>query len=353
MEKTKVAVLGATGSVGQRFIQLLDNHPYFEVAYLQASEKSAGQTYGQVMQSRWKVSSQIPEYARGMVITTPNSKETKEAVLAFSGLDSSIAGEVETQYAEAGITIISNSKNHRMDPNVPILSAEVNPEHLEILAKQSTPGKIITNSNCTIMGVTISLKPLQDLFGIETVFLFSMQAVSGAGYPGVPSMDILGNVVPHIGGEEEKAEIEPQKCLGKVEGDKIVSADFKISAHCNRVAVFDGHTVCVSAKFKKKPLDSEILEAWRYFSGEPQKLGLPSAPNPPILYREEADRPQPRLDLETGNGMTTVIGRLRPDPILDWKWVVLSHNTIRGAAGAAILNAELLIKKGYVRPKSS
>lgn len=349
MEKIKVGVLGATGSVGQRFIQLLENHPYFEVSHLAASEKSAGQTYGEVMKSRWKISSDIPSYAKNIRITLPKPEETKGVKLVFSGLDSSIAGEVETAYAEAGVIVLSNSKNHRMDPNVPILSAEVNPEHLEVLASQNTPGKIITNSNCTIMGVTISLKPLMDAFGIEKVMLFSMQAISGAGYPGVPSMDILGNVVPYISGEEEKAEIEPQKCLGKVVDGVIQSAPFPISAHCNRVPVFDGHTVCVSASFLKKPKKEEILQIWSSFQGEPQKMGLPMAPNPAILYREENDRPQPRLDLDTGKGMTTVVGRLREDSLFDWKWVVLSHNTIRGAAGAAILNAELLFKKGFFK----
>ncbi|MGE8722928.1 aspartate-semialdehyde dehydrogenase [Leptospira terpstrae] len=347
MEKIKVGVLGATGSVGQRFIQLLENHPYFTVTHLAASEKSAGQTYGEVMKSRWKISSDIPAYAKDIIISLPNPEVTKGVQLVFSGLDASIAGEVETAYAEAGVMVLSNSKNHRMDANVPILSAEVNAHHLDVLQFQKTKGKIITNSNCTIMGVTISLKPLMDAFGLKSVMLFSMQAISGAGYPGVPTMDILGNVVPYIGGEEDKAEIEPQKCLGTVKDGIIKSADFKISAHCNRVPVFDGHTVCVSVSFDKKPKKEEILKVWADFQGEPQKLGLPFAPNPAILYREENDRPQPRLDLETGRGMTTVVGRLREDPILDWKWVVLSHNTIRGAAGAAILNAELLYKKGF------
>ncbi|TGN19733.1 aspartate-semialdehyde dehydrogenase [Leptospira idonii] len=348
MEKIKVGVLGATGSVGQRFIQLLENHPFFTVSHLAASEKSAGKTYGEVMKSRWKISADIPSYAKDIVITLPKPSDTKGVQLVFSGLDSSIAGEVETEYAEAGVIVISNSKNHRMDPNVPILSAEVNPEHLDVLKAQSTPGKILTNSNCTIMGVTISLKPLFDKFGLESVMLFSMQAISGAGYPGVPTMDILGNVVPYISGEEDKAETEPQKCLGTVKDGQIVSAPFSISAHCNRVPVFDGHTVCVSAKFKKKPSKEEILDAWKNFSGEPQKLDLPLAPKQAIVYREESDRPQPRLDLDTGRGMATTIGRLREDSLFDWKWVVLSHNTIRGAAGAALLNAELMYKKGLI-----
>ncbi|WP_411821365.1 aspartate-semialdehyde dehydrogenase [Leptospira sp. 'Mane'] len=348
MEKIKVGVLGATGSVGQRFIQLLENHPFFTVTHLAASEKSAGKTYGEVMKSRWKISSDIPEYAKNIIITLPKPSETKGVQLVFSGLDSSIAGEVETEYAQNGAIVISNSKNHRMDPHVPLMSAEVNSEHLEVLKSQKTSGKIITNSNCTIMGVTISLKPLHDKYGIESVMLFSMQAISGAGYPGVPTMDILGNVVPYISGEEDKAEIEPQKCLGTVENGQIKSATFPISAHCNRVPVFDGHTVCVSVKFKKKPSREDILKTWKEFAGEPQKLDLPLAPKQPIVYREEDDRPQPRLDLDTGRGMATVVGRLREDSILDWKWVVLSHNTIRGAAGAALLNAELLYKKGLI-----
>ncbi|PJZ70765.1 aspartate-semialdehyde dehydrogenase [Leptospira perolatii] len=348
MSKVNVAVLGATGSVGQRFIQILENHPYFQVTHLCASENSAGKTYGEVMKSRWKVSADIPKYARDITITTPTPKNTPGVRLAFSGLDASIAGEVETAYAQAGVHIISNSKNHRMDPVVPLLSAEVNSEHLSVLNSQSTPGKIVTNSNCTIMGVTLSFKPLHEKFGIESAMLFSMQAVSGAGYPGVPSMDILGNIVPFIGGEEEKAEEEPLKCLGKVENGKIVHAEIKISAHCNRVPVFDGHTVCVSVKLKKKASREDILQAWASFKGEPQDLGLPLAPNPPIIYREEQDRPQPRLDLDTGKGMSTVIGRLRPDSLLDWKYVVLSHNTVRGAAGAAVLNAELMYKKNLL-----
>ncbi|EPG72634.1 aspartate-semialdehyde dehydrogenase [Leptospira fainei serovar Hurstbridge str. BUT 6] len=300
------------------------------------------------MKKRWKISSDIPAYARDIIVTTPEPSKTPGVKLAFSGLDANIAGEVETAYANAGVHIISNSKNHRMVENVPLLSAEVNAAHLAVLPAQTTPGKIITNSNCTIMGVTISLKPLFDLFGIEAVMIFSMQAVSGAGYPGVPSMDILGNVVPFIGGEEEKAEIEPLKCLGKVENGKIINADFPISAHCNRVPVFDGHTVCVSVKLKKKVTEQQILDAWSSFKGEPQELGLPLAPSSPIVYREEEDRPQPRLDLDTGKSMSTVIGRLRPDPLLDWKYVVLSHNTIRGAAGAALLNAELMYRKNLL-----
>lgn len=349
MAKIKVGILGATGSVGQRFIQILENHPYFEVAALGASEKSAGKKYSEIMSSRWKISGNIPDYAKDMVITTCQPAQMPDVQLVFSGMDSSVAGEAETEFANFGIMVISNSKNHRTDPDVPILSAEVNPEHLEVLSYQKTPGKIITNSNCTIMGVTLTLKPLWDQFGIDAVMLTSMQAISGAGYPGVPSMDILGNIVPYIGGEEDKAETEPLKCLGTVENGQIIPCNFKISAHCNRVPVFDGHTVCVSLKLKEKASAEQIIQAWENFQSEPQKLNLPSAPNPPLLYRQEPDRPQPRMDLNNGQGMAVTIGRLREDPILDFKYVVFSHNTIRGAAGAAILNAELLYQKGYIK----
>ncbi len=349
--KVKVGILGATGSVGQRFVQLLENHEYFEVVSLAASEKSAGKTYQEVMASRWKVSSDIPDYAKKIKIVLPKPSETPDVAIVFSGLDSDIAGEVETEYANAGVLVISNSKNHRYDKDVPILSAEVNSDHLKALDFQKTKGKIITNSNCTIMGATITLKPLYDKFGIDSVFFVSMQAISGAGYPGVPTMDILGNVIPYISGEEEKVQLEPLKCLGKIENGQIVNADFKISAHCNRVPVFDGHTVCVSIKLKSKTTEAEIKKLWEEFAGEPQKLNLPSAPKKAIVYRDEADRPQPRLDLNTGAGMTTVVGRLRPDPIFDYKYVCLSHNTIRGAAGAAILNAELAYQKGIVKAK--
>lgn len=346
MEKVKIAILGATGTVGQRFVELLENHPFFEVAYLCASEKSSGQMYKEVMKSRWKISPNIPLYAQNMVVS-PCNPAGQDVKIAFSGLDSDVAGKIEMDYASAGIHVVSNAKNYRMQSNVPILSAEVNPEHLEVLKYQQTKGKIVTNSNCTIMGLTITLKPLYEKFGIESIFVVSMQAVSGAGYPGVPSLDILGNVIPFISGEEEKVETEPKKCLGRVNNQSIELADFKISAHCNRVPVLDGHLVCVSIKFKNKPSKEQIIKAWEEFEGEPQKLKLPSAPEKVIIYREEVDRPQPRVDLNTGRGMTTVVGRLREDSIFDYKYVVLSHNTIRGAAGAAVLNAELLFRKGY------
>ena len=346
MEKMKVAILGATGTVGQRFIQLLEEHPYFDVAYLCASDKNVNKSYGEVMAGRWKVSSFIPEYVKEMKLVIPDPKNTPKVKIAFSALDSSIATEIEQKYVKAGIHVISNSKNHRFQKNVPILFPEVNPEHLQLLDFQQTKGKIVTNSNCTITGVTISLKPLLDQFGIKKVMIFSMQAISGAGYPGLSSMDIFNNLIPYIPDEEEKAELEPKKCLGKVKNGEVSFADFSISAHCNRVPILEGHTVCVSVQLEKKTTEEEIKQMWRDFQGvDSDILGLPSFPDSIMHYQEEDDRPQPRLDITSGKGMTTVIGRLRKDSIFDFKYVVFSHNTIRGAAGAGILNAEFLYKK--------
>jgi len=268
--------------------------------------------------------------------------------LVFGALDSSVAGPIETEFAREGYYVVSNSKNHRFDENVPLLSAEVNPEHLALLERQETSGKIITNSNCTIMGVTITLKALMDAFGVEEAFLVSLQAISGAGYPGVPSLDILGNVVPFIGGEEIKTETEPLKILGKIIDGKVENAKIKISAHCNRVPVYDGHMVCASVKLGQEASVEEVKKVMREFEGEPQKLKLPSAPERAIIVREEDDRPQPRMDLMVGCGMTTTVGRIREDPLMSIKYVSLSHNTIRGAAGAALLNAELMKAKGII-----
>lgn len=350
MERVKVGILGVTGAVGQRFVELLDGHPYFEVVALAASERSAGKTYAEATKGRWKISADIPAYARDLPVHECDPDMLADAKVVFSGLDASVAGEIEERFAQAGKIVLSNARNHRWDPDVPIMSAEVNPQHLDVLKHQKWPGGIVTNSNCTIMGVTITLKPLFDQFGIEAVFLASMQAISGAGYPGLPSMDILGNVIPYIGGEEPKAESEPLKCLGRVENGKIVNAGFVISAHCNRVPVFDGHTVCVSVKLRKTATPAEVKDLFRTFEGEPQKLGLPHAPKPPIVVREEDDRPQVRLDGNTGNGMTTVVGRVRECPIFGLRYVTLSHNTVRGAAGASVLNAELMYRKGLVKP---
>jgi len=293
MKKINVGILGATGTVGQRFIQLLENHPYFTVTSLGASERSAGKPYAEAVIGRWKLSADIPEYARNLTVTECTPKEMKDCQLVFSGMDASVAGPIEEEFAKAGITVLSNSKNHRWEEDVPLLSAEVNAEHLDILKEQKKrwKGAIITNSNCTIMGVTITLKALMEKFGVEKVMLFSMQAISGAGYPGVPSLDILGNVIPYIGNEEPKAETEPLKCLGSIENGKIKNAEITISAHCNRVPVQDGHTVCISVKLKKKATPEEVKKCFEEFSAEPQQLKLPLAPEKPIVVREEDDRP--------------------------------------------------------------
>ena len=350
MEKVNVGILGATGTVGQRFIELLENHPFFELTCLGASKRSAGKTYKEAVGGRWKISSTIPGYARDMVVKECNPD--MDCDLVFSGLDSSIAGEIEEDFANKGYIVVSNSKNHRWGKHVPLLSAEVNPGHLELIKYQesyeNSGGFIITNSNCTIMGVTIVLKALIDAFGVEKVFLSSMQAISGAGYPGVASLDILGNVVPHIGGEEEKAETEPLKILGEYKEGIIENANILISAQCNRVPVIDAHLCCLSLKLGKKASPEEVAKVLSDFRGEPQELKLPLAPEQPIVVRTEPDRPQPRVDLMEGRGMTTVVGRIRECSIFDIKMAVLSHNTVRGAAGAALLNAELMYKKGYM-----
>ncbi len=346
MRKTSVGILGATGTVGQRFIQLMEGHPWFKVTALGASERSAGKSYKEAVAGRWKLSADIPEYARDMQVE--ECKSGMDCDLVFGALDSSVAGPIETEFAEEGYFVVSNSKNHRFDKNVPLMSAEVNPEHLALLERQKTRGKIITNSNCTIMGITITFKALMDAFGLEQAAVFSMQAISGAGYPGIPSLDILGNVVPFISGEEEKTETEPLKILGKLTENGIENADIKITAHCNRVPVTDGHTVCVSVKLRDEATVEEITRTMSRFKGEPQKLNLPSAPKKAIVVRKEPDRPQARLDLMTGRGMTTTVGRIREDNLLDFKYATLSHNTMRGAAGAALLNAELIKAKGLI-----
>jgi len=267
--------------------------------------------------------------------------------IVFSGLDASVAGEIETNFAKAGYIVISNSRNHRYDSDVPILVPEVNPEHLAVIGSQSYgKGAIITNPNCSATGLVVALKPLLDTFGLEAVSVVTMQAISGAGYPGVASLDIVDNVVPFIGGEEPKLESEPQKILGKLVNGHFEPAPFKVSASCNRVAVIDGHTECVAVKLGCKPQADEIIAAWRDFQGEPQRLKLPSAPEKPLCYFEENAYPQPKLHRQLGNGMTVSLGRLRECPILDYKFVVLSHTTVRGAAGGAILNAELFVAKG-------
>lgn len=341
-----VAILGATGSVGQRFISLLDDHPWFKVVALAASDRSAGQNYSQA--TRWVLDTPMPDYAKDMLIV-PANVESVQAKIVFSALHTEIAKELEPQFAQAGSAVCSNASSYRRGEDVPLLLPEINADHIHLVKQQrknkNWSGCIITNPNCTSTGLTIALKALDHAFGVKKVFAVSLQALSGAGYPGVASLDIMDNIVPNVanGGEEEKVEWEPRKMLGKFTDGRIDLADIKFSVHTNRVPVIDGHTVCASVELAN-PTDPQTAQAiLRDFSAPASARDLPSAPRPVIQVREEADRPQPRLDRLTGNGMTTVVGRVRRDPILDLKFVVLSHNTIRGAAGASIYNAELLV----------
>ncbi len=349
MAKIKVGILGATGMVGQRFVQLLENHPWFELNALAASEKSAGKTYEEAVEGRWKLSADIPAYARKMKVK--ECKANLDCKLVFSALDATIATEIEQDFAKNGYVVSSNSKNHRMEADVPLLIPEVNQEHLEIVQQQKTnrkwKGFIITNPNCSTIHMVIALKPLQNAFGLQKVMVTTMQALSGAGYPGVPSLDILDNAVPYIGGEEEKIQAETLKLLGTYVKGKFTNAEMQVSASCNRVNVNDGHLESVSVKLSKNATEQEIKKAFETFN--PLKsLKLPSSPSSPIVVRTEQDRPQPKLDRNIEKGMASIVGRIRKCDVLDYKFTVLGHNTIRGAAGAAILNAELLKIKGYV-----
>lgn len=338
-KKIPVGILGATGSVGQRFIELLINHPWFEITAVAASERSVGKPYREAV--NWLMPTPLPKSIGDMVVSpcTPDIP----CSWAFSALDASVAGEIEVAFAEAGYIVHSNTRNHRMRPDVPLLVPEVNSDHLKLLDLQPyKKGKIITNPNCSTIGLTLALKPLQDAFGIEAVHVVTMQAVSGAGYPGVSSMDIMDNVIPHIKGEEQKMETETLKILGKFQHNSIEFEKFKISAHCNRVPVYDGHTECVSIKLKKKATRNDLISAWRNFSALPQKKQLPMAPQQPVHYYDEDSFPQPKLHRHLDKGMATSVGRLRECPLFDYKFVILSHNTIRGAAGGAILNAEIM-----------
>jgi aspartate-semialdehyde dehydrogenase len=346
-----VAVLGATGSVGQRFISLLDQHPWFKVVAVAASDRSVGQKYSRA--ARWVLDTPMPEYAREMIVV-PATTEAVQAKIVFSALHTEIANTLEPEFAKAGAAVCSNASSYRRGEDVPLLLPEINADHVQLVKHQRRnkgwSGCIVTNPNCTSTGLTIALKALDEAFGVKKVFAVSLQALSGAGYPGVPSLDIMDNVIPNVanGGEEEKVEWEPRKMLGKLNQNKIDLAEITFSAHTNRVAVIDGHTVCASVQLDR-PVEPEIaIQALRDFTAHPSAKELPSAPRPVIEVREEADRPQPRLDRLTGNGMTTVIGRVRRDPILDLKFVVLSHNTIRGAAGASIYNAELLVNENFL-----
>lgn len=343
-----VCVLGATGSVGQRFVQLLDGHPWFRVTALTGSERSLGKTYAQAC--RWVLSEPMPEWAREMKIE-PSHPQAVTARIAFSALPSEKALVIEPGFAEVGTIVCSNASAHRQALDVPVLLPEVNPGHSAALHQQKlrwpAGGGIVTNPNCTSTGMTVALKPLLDAFGLRRVFAVSMQALSGAGYPGVASLDSLDNIIPYIEGEEDKVEDEPRKMLGDYNGG-FKPAAFQISAHTNRVAVSDGHTVCLSVELGSPASLEQVAAALQEYTPPEVSRDLPSAPRPAITLMSEPDRPQPRLDRMHGKGMTTVVGRLRPDPLFHIKMVVLSHNTIRGAAGGSIYNAELLVQQGWL-----
>lgn len=346
--KIPVGVLGATGMVGQSFVKFLENHPWFEMVWAGASDRSAGKLYSEATQ--WRLDGAMP--ARVAALTVQECVPSKTAPkLVFSAMDASVATEIERAFAEAGHVVVSNSKNHRMEPDVPLLVPEINADHLALLRiqreRRGWKGGIATNPNCSTVALTMGLAPLAQ-FGIKTVLATTMQAISGAGYPGVPSMDIMANVIPFIGGEEEKMQIETQKIMGRLAGDHVEPLAANVSAHCNRVPSVDGHLVAVSVSLDKELAREELLAAYENFTAEPQRLGLPSAPPRPVLYLHEENRPQPRRDAMRDNGMTVTVGRLRKCPVLDWKFVCLGHNTIRGAAGAAVLNAELLKAQGFL-----
>jgi aspartate-semialdehyde dehydrogenase len=347
--KYPIGILGATGAVGQRYIQLLENHPWFEIAWLAASDRSSGKPYAEA--AKWRLDTPLPARIAKMIVSPAEPEGAPKIV--FAALDASIASDMEPRFANAGCAVVSNSSAYRMAPNVPLVIPEINADHLHLIEEQpsrrESGGYMVTNPNCSTIGLVMALKPIEERFGIEQIFVTTLQAVSGAGYPGVPSMDILGNVIPYISSEEEKMESETLKLLGKLEGHSVTPLAARITAHCNRVAVDDGHTESVSIKLKKPATREEMLSAWAEFrplAGQ----NLPTAPDQPVEWAPENDRPQPRLDRNRGNGMAVTVGRLRPCGVLDWKFTALSHNTIRGAAGATILNAELLASLGKLEP---
>jgi aspartate-semialdehyde dehydrogenase len=347
MKKIEVGILGATGMVGQHFIKFLDGHPWFQLTWLGASERSAGKRYAEA--AKWHLGAAPPDSIGGL--TVAEAKPGNAPKLLFSAMDASVATEIEQAFAHAGHVVVSNSKNHRMDRDVPLLVPEINPDHLRLIPGQQRArgwqGQIVTNPNCSTVVLTMGLAPLKQ-FGITRVIATTLQAISGAGYPGVPSMDIMANVIPFIGGEEEKMQQETQKILGHFAGDRIEPLAAKVSAHCNRVPVVDGHTVTVSVEFSSSPSEADLRNAFETYSSVPQERNLPSAPKHPVQYLHEADRPQPRRDAERDRGMAAFIGRLRPCSVFDWKFVALGHNTVRGAAGAAVLNAELMHSEGLL-----
>ena len=343
----KAAVLGATGNVGQIFVQLLDGHPWFETKVVAASERSEGRTYGEA--SRWRQSTPMPEAVAQMDVVAIEPKAVKDVDIVFSALPSDIARKAEEDFAEAGYVVVSNASAHRMDPDVPMINPEINCSHVSLIEEQRRrrkwDGAIVTNPNCSTTVLTLALKPIYDSFGINSLIVSTMQAISGAGYPGVASMDIVDNVIPYIGGEEPKMESETQKILGTA----TTPADFKVSSSCHRVPTIDGHMEAVFVETKRNAEPDAVAEAMENFVGEPQKLSLPSAPPKPVVVTKENDRPQTRLDRMEGKGMSTVVGRIRKDTVLNGvKFVALGHNTIRGAAGCGVLNAEYLKAKKFI-----
>ncbi|MBM3772906.1 MAG: aspartate-semialdehyde dehydrogenase [Acidimicrobiia bacterium] len=342
-----VGILGATGMVGQQFIACLTNHPWFTVDWLGASERSQGKAFRDA--AAWRLASPLPDRIAKKVVEQAAPGNAPK--LVFSGLDSSVAGEIEAAFAAAGHIVVSNSRNYRMEQTVPLLIPEVNADHLELLRCQSVAtgwkGAVVTNPNCSTVVLAMALAPLRQ-FGLKTGLVTTLQAISGAGYPGVPSWDILGNIIPFIGGEEDKVESEPRKILGTLKGDRIDYHPVKLSATTTRVPVQNGHSMSVSVGLEQRPTPEAIIDAWNSFRGRPQELELPTAPPQPIVYRAEQNRPQPILDVNSDNGMTVTVGRLRTCALFDYKFVALGHNTIRGAAGAAVLNAELMHKHGIL-----
>jgi aspartate-semialdehyde dehydrogenase len=347
MQTLEVGILGATGMVGQHFIKFLQGHPWFQLKWLGASDRSAGKVYRNAM--TWHLAGGLPDSVADL--TVEDCKPGNAPQLVFSAMDATVATGIERAFAQAGHVVVSNSRNHRMERDVPLLVPEINPDHLKLIPGQQRArgwkGQIVTNPNCSTIVLTMGLAPLKQ-FGITRIVTTTLQAISGAGYPGVPSMDIVGNVIPFIGGEEEKMQQETQKILGEFQGDHIEPLAAKVSAHCNRVPVVDGHTVTVSVEFSSKPAEADVRHAFDVFTAVPQQRGLPSAPPRPVIYLEEANRPQPRKDADRDRGMAACVGRLRACPALDYKFVALGHNTVRGAAGAAVLNAELMHSEGML-----
>ena len=345
--RIEVGILGATGMVGQHFIKFLQGHPWFDLKWLGASDRSAGKKYADAM--TWHLGGSTPESVAGL--TVEDCKPGNAPRLLFSSMDASVATEIEQAFAQAGHIVVSNSRNHRMERDVPLLVPEINPDHLKLVPGQQRArgwkGQIVTNPNCSTITLTMGLAPLKP-FGITKVIVTTLQAISGAGYPGVASMDIVANVIPFIGGEEEKMQQETQKIMGEFRGDHIEPLAARVSAHCNRVPVVDGHTVTVSVELSAKPASAELHQAFDRFTAVPQERNLPSAPPRPVVYLHEVNRPQPRKDAESERGMACFVGRLRACPVLDYKFVALAHNTIRGAAGAAVLNAELMHSEGML-----